>query len=151
MDKIQKPSNSERYTLSWEPLIFYVFFYVPIPLRRKEVCETKQFPISHSILLRPYYLPEHTVSAVSQFTHPVVFHHVTNLAFHTRTNQQARLLLCPHCELPYRVFQKDIYNVESLYRCVLRIWTVLWTVIFYQNTPSFIWDSYGPMWLPLVM
>jgi hypothetical protein len=28
---------------------------------------------------------------------------------------------------------------------------VFWTVIMWLNTPSFIWDSYGSMWLSLVM
>jgi hypothetical protein len=53
--------------------------------------------------------------------------------------------------LPFDVFQKDLYNFGSLYTFIQRICTVFWTVIMQQNTPGFIWDSYGSMRFSLVM
>jgi hypothetical protein len=50
----------------------------------------------------------------------------------------------------YRVFQNERYNFASLYKVNHRTCTVFWTVIMYQNTPSFTWDRYGSMRLPLV-
>jgi hypothetical protein len=46
------------------------------------------------------------------------------------------------------VFQKEIYNFENVYKCIQSTCTVFWTVIMYQNTPSFTWDSYGS-WLQI--
>jgi hypothetical protein len=43
----------------------------------------------------------------------------------------------------YTVFQKKLYNFESLYKCIQRTCTVFWTVIMWQKTPNLIWDSYG--------
>jgi hypothetical protein len=51
----------------------------------------------------------------------------------------------------YRVFQTDLYIFESLCKCIERTCTVFWTVIMQQGTRNFTWDSYGSMWLSLVM
>jgi hypothetical protein len=49
------------------------------------------------------------------------------------------------------VLQKKLYNFERVYKFIQRTCTVFWNVITLQNTPSFTLDSYGSMWLPLVM
>jgi hypothetical protein len=49
------------------------------------------------------------------------------------------------------VFQKELYNFESLYKFILKTYTVFWTVIIQQITPSFTYDGYSSMWLSLVM
>jgi hypothetical protein len=43
----------------------------------------------------------------------------------------------------YRVFKKELYNSERLYKFIQRECTVSWTVIMWQDTPSFTWDGYG--------
>jgi hypothetical protein len=48
-------------------------------------------------------------------------------------------------------FQNDLYNFESFYKCIHRTYTVFWTVIMQQDTPSFIWDTYGSFLRPLVI
>jgi hypothetical protein len=50
-----------------------------------------------------------------------------------------------------RMFQKGLYNFESLYKFIQRTRTVFLTVIMYQDTPSFTWDSSGSKRLPLVI
>jgi hypothetical protein len=37
-------------------------------------------------------------------------------------------------------FKKKLYNFQSLHKCIQRICTVLWIVIMWQSTPSFIWE-----------
>jgi hypothetical protein len=54
-------------------------------------------------------------------------------------------------DFKYRVFQKELSNFEGLYVFTQRTCTVFRTVIMYQNVPSFMRDSYGPMQIPLVM
>jgi hypothetical protein len=51
----------------------------------------------------------------------------------------------------YRMFQKELYNFETLYIFIQRTCSVFWTVIMWENTPNFAWNSYGSMWLALVM
>jgi hypothetical protein len=43
----------------------------------------------------------------------------------------------PRIAIPYRLFQKELNNFESLYKFIQRACTVLWTVIMWQDTPSF--------------
>jgi hypothetical protein len=50
-----------------------------------------------------------------------------------------------------RAFRKQLYNFESLYESTRRTCTVFWTVTMLQNTLTFTWDSYGSMWLLMVM
>jgi hypothetical protein len=59
----------------------------------------------------------------------------------TLSNQGER----PNIETTYRVFQKDLYNFESLYKFIQRTYAVFSTVTLYKITPNFIWDIYGSM------
>jgi hypothetical protein len=52
-------------------------------------------------------------------------------------------ILLIHLFILYSVFQKELYNVQSLCNIIQRTYTVFCTVLTYQNTPSFSWDSYG--------
>jgi hypothetical protein len=49
------------------------------------------------------------------------------------------------------VFQKELYNIERLYKFIQRAYTLFWTVVLQQDTPNFVQDSYGSMWLLAVM
>jgi hypothetical protein len=44
-----------------------------------------------------------------------------------------------------RVFHKELYNFQMLSKSIQRACTVFWTVIIWQNTPSFIWNINGSM------
>jgi hypothetical protein len=51
----------------------------------------------------------------------------------------------------YRVFQKEHYKFGSLCKFIQTTHKVFWTVLKWKNTPSVTWDSYGSLWLSLVM
>jgi hypothetical protein len=44
-------------------------------------------------------------------------------------------------ESEFRVFQKELYNFESLYKFIQKTCAMFRTVIMQQNTLSFVWES----------
>jgi hypothetical protein len=51
----------------------------------------------------------------------------------------------------YKVLQKELYNFETLYKFTQKTCTAFWAAIVYKIKTRFTWDSYGSMWLLLVM
>jgi hypothetical protein len=81
----------------------------------------------------------------------VLFCTVDNVGVISRTLRISDRILNLWPPWMYKVFQKYLYNFESLYKFIQRTCTVFWTVIMQQNTPRFTWDSYGSVLLSLVM